>query len=71
MVVIFVYQAEKNIILEHRRVVVVLTGEIYQILDLSKYIMGKVLDPGREPTMKNLIIDENQAQQVKLVLLVY
>jgi len=52
-----------------RERIVVLTGEIYQILDLNNYVMEKVQNPGREePVHRNMPVHEDRKQKVKIVL---
>jgi len=48
--------------------IVVITGEVNQIIDICNHVMEKVQDPGREPTMKNVSIDGDRAEKVKIVL---
>lgn len=48
--------------------VVVLTGTCEQILDMNRYIMEKMENPGRDSTMKQINIDERRSKKVKIVL---
>jgi len=48
--------------------IIVITGEVTQIIDMNNHVMEKVLDPGRDSTMKNVPIDVERAKQVKIVL---
>lgn len=48
--------------------VVVLTGTVEQIKNLSKYIMEKMENPGRDGSMRQVSVDENRARKMKIVL---
>jgi len=48
--------------------IVVLTGTEEQILNLSKHIMEKLENPGRDDTLKRVTVDEKRAQKTKIVL---
>jgi len=48
--------------------VVVLTGMTENISQLNRHVMQKVEDPGRDNSLKALYMNENRAQQAKVVL---
>lgn len=48
--------------------IIVITGEISQVIDLNKYIMEKLSDPGRDASMKDVLIDKTRTQMTKIVL---
>ena len=48
--------------------VVILTGTEEQILSLSKHIMEKLENPGRDGSMKLVKVDDNRAMKMKILL---
>jgi len=48
--------------------VVIILGDVNQIIETNNYIMEKVQDPGRDSTMKNIAVDKVRAEMVKIVL---
>jgi len=48
--------------------IVVITGDVNHIVDLNSHIMEKLHDPGRDSSMKNIDIDNERAQKVRIVL---
>ena len=48
--------------------IVVITGDVNQVIDLNNHIMGKIADPGRDSTMKEVAIDEQRANMTKIIL---
>jgi len=48
--------------------VVVITGEVNQLIDINNLVMEKVRDPGRDSTMKNVPIDVERGKKVMIVL---
>jgi len=48
--------------------IVVITGDADRICELNDLIMEKLHDPGRDSSMKNISIDSDRAEKVKIVL---
>ena len=48
--------------------VIVITGEVSEVIDLNTYIMEKAHDPGRDASMKSVEIDDNRSRLIRIVL---